>query len=83
MNGPGIGKEVAHFTAAGLAGELVEHVAEVRQRVERVPRRTRAPAQDGRGLEAAVTADVQPVAAADRGAIQPYSNYAGDIFVGA
>ena len=41
----GIGEETADVIAGGARGELVEHVADVRPRVETVPGRTRADAQ--------------------------------------
>jgi hypothetical protein len=45
MGGPYIGEEITHVIAAGSAGKLIEHVAEVRPRVESVPRRAGADAQ--------------------------------------
>ena len=65
-DGPGIGEKIAHVGIGGAGGELIEHVAEVRPRVEAVPRRAGADAQQhGGGLQPAVAADVQPVGSAD------------------
>jgi hypothetical protein len=41
-DGPGVGEEIAHVTTGGAAGELIEYVAELRPRVEAVPRRAAA-----------------------------------------
>src|SRR4051794_28819330 len=64
--GPGIGEEITHVIAGGTGGELIEHVAEARPSVERVPRRTGANAQQhGGGLQPAVAPNLQPVGPAD------------------
>jgi arylsulfatase A len=44
-DGPGIGEKVAHVDIGGAAGELIEHVAEVRPGVEAVPHGAAAHAQ--------------------------------------
>jgi hypothetical protein len=59
-SGPDLGEEVAHVITGGTAGELIEHVAEVRPHVEVVPGRTGADAQQYRGrLQARVARDMQ------------------------
>ena len=61
--GPGIGEEIAHVSAGGTGGELIEHVAEIRPRVETVPRRAGADAQQhGGGLQPAVATDCSQLA---------------------
>ena len=63
--GPDIGKQVAHVSAGGLAGELIEHIAEIRPRVEPMPRRAGADAQQVRG-----TARVAARLVDDRGGVR-------------
>ncbi len=66
-NGPGVGEEIADVITGGAAGELIEYVAEIRPRVEAVPRRAGADAQQhGGSLQPAVAANMQPVAAVMR-----------------
>jgi hypothetical protein len=43
--GPGVGEEVARVITGGAAGEVIEHVAEMRPRVETVSRRAGANTQ--------------------------------------
>ena len=45
VTGPSVGEKVGHVGRGGTSGELIEHVAEIRPRVESVPRRTGADAQ--------------------------------------
>jgi hypothetical protein len=60
-DGPGIGQKTAHIGIGGMGGESTEHVAEVRLRIETVPRRSAAHAQEHRGgLQPALTTHVQP-----------------------
>ena len=57
-----MGEKVAHVGIGRTGGELIEHVAEVRPRVEAVPGGAAAHAQEHRGgLQPAVTTYVQPV----------------------
>lgn len=64
--GPDIGKKIVHVTAAGTGGQVVDHVAKVRPRIESVPGRAGADAQEYRGrLQPAVAAHVQPIGPAD------------------
>ncbi len=65
--GPGIGEEIAHVVPDRAGGKLIEYVAEIRPRVETVPHRTGANAQEhGGGLQSAVAPNLQPIGAADR-----------------
>jgi hypothetical protein len=62
VDGSGVGEKVAHVGIGGTGGELIEHVTEVRPRVETVPCRAAAHAREHRcGLQPAVTTYVQPV----------------------
>jgi hypothetical protein len=64
--GPCTGKKITYIGRGGVDRELIEHVAEVRPRVESVPRRTGADAQQhGGGLQPTVAANVQPIGATD------------------
>ena len=50
-DGPGVGEEIARVGIGRAGGKLIEYVAEIRPRVETVPRRTHAHAeQHGGGL---------------------------------
>ena len=42
-DGPGIGEKIAYVGIGRTGGELIEHVAQVRPRVETMPRRAAAP----------------------------------------
>ncbi|MBA4191968.1 MAG: hypothetical protein C0467_28645 [Planctomycetaceae bacterium] len=58
--GPRIREKITYVVPGGAGRQLIEHVAEIRLRVEVVPSRARADAQQhGGGLQPAVAAHVQ------------------------
>jgi hypothetical protein len=62
--GRGVRKQIRQVGSGRSDGELIEYFAEVRPRVEAVPGRAGAIAQQyGRSLQPAVTANVQQVSA--------------------
>src|SRR5579864_1289524 len=63
---PGVGKKIIYVGRDRAGREFIEHVAEIQPRVQSVPRRAGADAQQHRGgFQPAVAAQVQPIGAAD------------------